>query len=59
MTLAMTLGMTIGVRRASWMMAGELFGVGLISVLTVIGLSALILQYPTVFIVFKMVGGLI
>ncbi len=29
MTLAMVLGMTQGVRRTLWMMAGELVGVGL------------------------------
>ncbi|HET8790682.1 MAG TPA: LysE family translocator, partial [Modicisalibacter sp.] len=32
MTLSMVLGMTVGVRRALWMMAGELVGVGLVAV---------------------------
>lgn len=31
MTLAMTMGMAIGFRRTLWMMAGELFGVGLVA----------------------------
>lgn len=32
MTLAMTLGMSIGVRRTLWMMLGELTGVALVAV---------------------------
>ncbi len=37
MTLAMTLGMTIGVRRSLWMMIGELAGVGLVSLSALVG----------------------
>ena len=37
MTLAMTLGMSLGVRRTLHMMWGELVGVGLVSVLSVVG----------------------
>jgi homoserine/homoserine lactone efflux protein len=57
MTLAMTLGMTIGVRRTLWMMLGELIGVGLVVVLTIIGVAALMLQYPQLFIALKWGGG--
>ena len=57
MTLSMTMGMTIGVKRALWMMAGELIGVGLVAVLAVIGVAAIMLNYPQVFTVFKYVGG--
>ena len=57
MTLAMTLGMTIGVRRSLWMMIGELTGVGLVATLSAIGVAALLLNYPTVFMLFKYVGG--
>lgn len=57
MTLSMTLGMTIGVRRTLWMMLGELTGVGLIAVLSIIGVSALLLEHPSAFIVFKLIGG--
>ncbi|USE38413.1 LysE family translocator [Endozoicomonas sp. SCSIO W0465] len=57
MTLAMTLGMTVGVRRALWMMLGELLGVGLIAVLAVVGVAAVMLNYPAAFTVFKWVGG--
>lgn len=57
MTLAMTLGMTIGVRRTIWMMLGELVGIGLVSVLSVLGVAALMLNYPAVFAGFKIVGG--
>ncbi|MBJ7551333.1 LysE family translocator [Marinomonas ostreistagni] len=57
MTLAMTLGMTVGVRRSLWMMVGELTGVGLVAALSAFGVAALLLNYPTVFTVFKYAGG--
>lgn len=57
MTLSMTLGMTIGLRRTLWMMAGELVGVGLVALLSVIGVAALMLQYPAAFALFKYAGG--
>jgi threonine/homoserine/homoserine lactone efflux protein len=58
MTLAMTMGMTIGVRRALWMMAGELIGVALVAILAAVGVAALLLNYPTAFNAFKIMGGL-
>ncbi len=58
MTLSMTLGMTIGVRRALWMMLGELLGVGIVAAASIIGVAALVIQYPTLFIVVKILGGL-
>lgn len=57
MTLAMTMGMTIGVRRTLWMMWGELAGVGLVAVSAVIGVAAIMLNYPALFTVFKYAGG--
>lgn len=57
MTLSMTLGMTIGVRRTLWMMWGELAGVALVSIAAVIGVAAIMLHYPTVFAVFRYIGG--
>ncbi|MDB2330972.1 LysE family translocator [Alteromonas sp.] len=57
MTLAMTLGMSIGVKRALWMMIGELVGVGLVATLSSIGVATLLLNYPSVFIALKYVGG--
>lgn len=57
MTLAMTLGMSIGVRRTLHMMWGELLGVGLVSVLSVVGVAAVMLHYPAIFHLFKYVGG--
>lgn len=57
MTLALTLGMTIGVRKTFWMMWGELVGVGLVSILAVIGVAGLMLNYPNVFTIFKYLGG--
>lgn len=57
MTLALTLGMTIGVRRSLWMMLGELAGVALVSASALLGLSALLLSYPRLFLALKYLGG--
>lgn len=57
MTLAMTLGMTIGIRKTLWMMAGELIGVATVSILAVIGVASVMLNYPDVFAVLKYAGG--
>lgn len=57
MTLAMTLGMTIGVKRALWMMLGELVGVASVAILSAIGVAALLLNYPSVFMALKYIGG--
>ncbi|MFT2099437.1 LysE family translocator [Marinomonas sp. 2405UD66-6] len=57
MTLAMTLGMTIGIKRALWMMFGELIGVATVATLSAIGVAALLLNYPNVFLVLKYLGG--
>lgn len=58
MTLSMTLGMTIGVKRTLWMMPGELLGVGIVATASIIGVAAIALQYPALFIVIKIMGGL-
>ena len=57
MTLSMTLGMTIGVRRSLPMMWGELIGVALVSIASVIGVAAIMLNYPAIFLFLKYVGG--
>ncbi len=57
MTLSLTLGMTIGVRRTFWMMAGELLGVGLVAAAAVVGVATLMLRYPMAFELFKYLGG--
>ncbi len=57
MTLALTLGMTVGLRRTMWMMIGELVGVGTIAVSSMVGVAALVLKYPSAFIILKGVGG--
>jgi len=58
MTLAMTLGLKIGLRRTLWMMLGEVFGVALVAISAVMGAAAIMLNYPTVFTWFKWIGGL-
>jgi homoserine/homoserine lactone efflux protein len=57
MTLAMTLGMSQGVRRTFWMMWGEMLGVALVAVLAVCGVAAIMLQFPALFQWFKVIGA--
>jgi len=57
MTLAMSLGISIGVRRASWMMVGELVGIALVGTSAVLGVAALLSEAPIVFSAFKWVGA--
>lgn len=57
MTLAMTLGMSIGVRKTLWMMLGELLGVAIVAIAAVMGVASLMLNYPQVFSLLKWVGG--
>ncbi|MDF2155324.1 LysE family translocator [Vibrio sp. CAU 1672] len=57
MTLALTLGMSIGYRRALWMMIGELVGVALVSVSAVLGIAAIMLSHPWLFTTLKLLGG--
>ncbi|GGA88343.1 threonine transporter RhtB [Neiella marina] len=57
MTLALTLGMTIGVKRTGWMMLGELLGVALVATSAVIGVAAVVLKYPQAFVVMKTLGA--
>jgi homoserine/homoserine lactone efflux protein len=57
MTLAMTLGMSVGVRRTLWMMLGEMVGVAIVAIAAVMGVAALMLNYPQVFNWFKWIGG--
>lgn len=57
MTLAMTLGMSIGVRRSLHMMWGELIGVALVSLASVVGVATIMLNYPALFSLLKYAGG--
>ncbi|MCH1918711.1 LysE family translocator [Shewanella sp. A3A] len=57
MTLAMTLGMQVGVRRTSWMMLGEVIGVALVALAAALGVAAVMLQHPEVFQWLKWLGG--
>jgi threonine/homoserine/homoserine lactone efflux protein len=58
MTLAMTLGLKIGLRRTLWMMLGEVCGVALVAVSAVMGAATIMLNYPSLFIGLKWLGGL-
>ena len=57
MTLALSSGMKVGVLRSLWMIGGELFGLSLVFIASGLGMSAFVLQYPTAFFLFKIVGG--
>lgn len=57
MTLALTLGMSIGYKRTLWMMIGELVGVALVAISAVVGIAAVMLHYPWIFTVFKTIGA--
>lgn len=57
MTLAMSLGMSVGLRRTMWMMLGEVMGVALVAIAAVMGVAALMLNYPQLFNIFKWIGG--
>ncbi|UTW04370.1 LysE family translocator [Amphritea atlantica] len=57
MTLSLSLGMSIGVRRSLHMMWGELLGVGLVATAAAAGVAALMLQLPQAFIFLKLGGG--
>lgn len=57
MTLAMTLGMSIGVKRTLWMMWGEVLGVATVAIAAVIGVASVMIRYPDVFAVLKWLGG--
>jgi threonine/homoserine/homoserine lactone efflux protein len=58
MSLAMTLGMTIGVKRTLWMMLGEVVGVATVAVAAVLGIASIMLNYPTIFSFLKWLGGI-
>lgn len=57
MTLAMSLGMSIGVRNTLWMMWGELIGVSIVAVASVVGVSAVMLKFPQLFTFLKLIGA--
>lgn len=57
MTLAMSLGMSIGLKRTFYMMIGELIGVGIVAFSSVVGVATIMLKYPDIFTVFKYIGG--
>jgi len=58
MTLAMSLGMSIGLKRTFAMMGGELLGVALVAFSSVVGVATIMLNHPDIFTIFKYLGGL-
>ncbi len=57
MTLALSMGMSIGLKKTFYMMYGELLGVGLVATSSVIGVATIMLKYPTIFLFLKYGGG--
>lgn len=57
MTLALSLGISIGVKRSLHMMWGELIGVGIVATSAALGVATLMLKYPDAFIFLKLGGG--
>ena len=57
MTLAMTLGMSVGIRRTLWMMIGEVVGVASVAIFAVVGVASVMLKYPDIFTLVKYLGG--
>jgi len=58
MTLSMSLGISIGLRRTLWMMLGELVGVALVGIAAMVGVGALLTNMPVAFGILKIVGAL-
>ncbi|GBL06229.1 LysE family translocator [Glaciecola sp. KUL10] len=57
MTLAMTLGLYVGIRKTLWMMVGELLGVALVAVSSVLAVAILIDAYPILLTLLKWIGA--
>jgi threonine/homoserine/homoserine lactone efflux protein len=57
MTLAFTLGLSIGYRRTLWMMLGEMVGVATVFIATFWGLGWLLSRDPIYFKLFSLIGG--
>ncbi|SDJ26029.1 Threonine/homoserine/homoserine lactone efflux protein [Ferrimonas sediminum] len=57
MLLALSLGMTIGLKRTLPMMAGELVGVAIVAISALLGVSALLLAQPSLLLLLQGVGG--
>ena len=58
MTLSLSMGMSIGLKKTFYMMYGELLGVALVATSSVIGVATIMLTYPMAFIILKYLGGL-
>lgn len=57
MTLSLSLGISIGVRRTLWMMLGELSGIALVGMAALGGVATLLLNAPSIFFAAKLIGA--
>jgi threonine/homoserine/homoserine lactone efflux protein len=58
MTLAMTLGISVGYKKTLWMMWGELLGVAVVAISAVLGVAKIMLGYPEIFNALKILGAI-
>jgi homoserine/homoserine lactone efflux protein len=58
MTLAMTLGISVGYKKTLWMMWGELLGVAVVAVAAVLGVANIMFGYPEIFTFLKVFGAI-
>ncbi|PCH62062.1 MAG: threonine transporter RhtB [SAR86 cluster bacterium] len=57
MTLSLSLGMSVGVRRSLPMMCGELVGVAIVASAAAMGVATLMLEFPELFVFLRLFGG--
>lgn len=57
MTLALSLGLSHGIRKTLPMMMGELLGVATVAITAVLGIAAFLLKFPLLFQIFKVLGA--
>ncbi|MBA6233902.1 LysE family translocator [Colwellia sp. MB3u-28] len=57
MTLAMTLGISVGYKKTLWMMWGELLGVALVAIAAALGVAKIMFSYPEIFTLLKIFGA--
>lgn len=57
MMLALSMGLSIGLKKTFYMMWGELIGVAIVATSSVIGVATIMLKYPFIFSILKYLGG--
>lgn len=58
MILALNIVLSFGLKKALYMIAGELTGVAIVALAAILGISALVLKAPIIFMVLKIIGAI-